>query len=113
MKAIRFTQNWNGKLNNRVFTTIRKCKSDDDYYGSKVGSVFAVMHADKVLFNATLVSADKISYAEIRYEIKATDTGRTDATKINAIFETFYGKFAPTDKFYILLFEKMEKKVSP
>jgi hypothetical protein len=113
MKAIRFTKNWNGKLNNRVFTTIRKCKSDDDYYGTKVGTVFNVVHNDTVIFNARLVSASKYSFARIPEELKAVDTGRSDKADWYAIFESFYGKFDDADLFDVLLFEKVHKEVTP
>ncbi|MDD3906498.1 MAG: hypothetical protein PHS46_08280 [Candidatus Omnitrophica bacterium] len=112
MKAIRFTKNWNGKLANRVFTTIRKSKSlEEDYYGSKIGTVFNVVHNDTVLFNARLVSALLYQYARIPDELKAVDTGRTDKKDWYAIFESFYGKFDDTDLFYVLVFEKVAKEV--
>lgn len=111
MKAIRFTKNWNGKLANRIFTTIRKCKSDDDYYGTKVGTVFNVVHNDTVLFNAKLISAVKWHFDQIPYELKAIDTGRSEPEECLAIFESFYGKFNPEDLFYVLVFKKMAKEV--
>jgi len=41
MNRIRFTHNWNNKLNNNIFTTIRTWNADKDhYYSSKVDKPF-------------------------------------------------------------------------
>lgn len=107
MKAIRFTKNWNGKLNQRIFTTIRKCKANEDYYGEKAGNVFSVLLAGFAPFNARLISAKRYRFEQIPDELLALDTGHTDPKAAIAVFESFYGAFPRTDQFYILLFERV------
>ena len=111
MRNIQFYKDWNRKLGCDVFSTIRRCKGMDDYYGEHIGSVFNVVANDKVLFPARLVSANLVPFSSIPPEIIMLDTGRADPVESLAIFEAFYGKgFDKATKFYILIFEKVGKK---
>lgn len=109
MKTIKFSRNWNGKLNNRVFSTIRKDR--DGYYQSKEGDIFNVVHNNSVIFTARLVSARSMPFKDIPNELLTLDTGRTDFKEAMGIFQTFYGAgFNTADKFNILIFERLDKK---
>ncbi len=109
MKNISFTSNWNGKLRNQIFTTIRKHKGGEDYYGPKVGSIYNVFLRNDCVASGRLLEAPLKPFREIPELVLMLDTGTTSKEEALKIFEGFYGKFSEEDLFYVLVFEKPSK----
>jgi hypothetical protein len=111
MKQIKFFKDWNGKLGNKIFSTIRK-KHDvpEDYYGAKVGQIFDLFLQDRKLGKARLLSAQIYHFADIPAEIMLLDTGTNTYQDAIGVFYGFYKTIQPTDKFYLLLFERLNGK---
>ena len=90
-KQIKFSHNWNGKLDNDIFTTIRRYTPEKyRYYMNSVGDPFDVVlkrlfHSNAILEG--LFVAEKFS--DIHSVILMLDTGMTDMTKIHKLFEAF------------------------
>jgi hypothetical protein len=108
MNNIPFIVNFNGKLNNNVFTTIRKHKGgESNYYSPKIGSNYNVMLKENVIGTAKLLSARMLRFKEIPELVLLLDTGMSDYDNAVQVFEKFYGKFSHDELFYILFFEKV------
>lgn len=67
---INFTRNWNGKLDNDIFTTIRK--EDYPFKTNDVGEVYVNGVFKK---NVTALYVDTIPYEDLNWVTKALDTG--------------------------------------
>lgn len=104
MKQIKFSHNWNNKLNNDIFTTIRKSTSEKQkYYNSLIGEQFEVMLKDSARGIATLLTVHEFEYRHIHPILLLLDTGIEDYYKIEKVFRKF-GMTSVTDKFLILTF---------
>lgn len=75
LKTIKFNKNHNGKLNNDVFTTIRK-----QNYGIALGDCAAIVLMDKVYKWVECVGVTTQWYADLSPVIIACDTGICDET---------------------------------
>lgn len=109
--TIKFSHNWNNKLNGFVFTTIRKWEAEKaDYYFRNKGQVFTVLLNAKVFGSARLLEVYVESIEDLLglegWSVPALllklDTGLTDLSTILDLFR----KFGVTDKIIILLFER-------
>lgn len=103
MLQIRFSHNWNNKLGNMVFTTIRKwdVEKADYYFGSK-GKTFTVLLNDKEFGTAKLVDVAIGNINDLPEVLLLLDTGLTRQEEIMELFK----KFGVKDKVIILLFER-------
>lgn len=78
MNRIKFSHNWNNKLNNEYFTTIRSTGYDDkkfDYYSEKVGEVFSVILKGKEICKAELIFVEARDIDDICEALLIIDTG--------------------------------------
>lgn len=109
MKVISFARNWNSKLNNKIFSTIRKLKEggNPDYYIELEGSVFSVNLNNAPIFKARLIKASRMKFTEIPEEMIYLDTGEPDYQKAKDIFKNFYGDVKPDDWFNVLIFQRV------
>ena len=109
MPTIRFSHNWNSKLDGQVFTTIRKYEPDKyDYYLGYRGQIFTVMLDNHKVGEAKLVDVFIQDYYEIPELLLRLDTGMVDMLKVKQLFNNFGIK--GDDRCIILLFEKVEAK---
>jgi len=100
MPNIKFTHNWNNKLDCFVFTTIRRSfPSKDAYYDAQIGNVFQVMVKGELHSYATLRTVYKGAFETIHEIIKALDTGVFDPEQYKWVFKGF----GITDKTPVLL----------
>ena len=101
-RQIKFIHNWNNKLNNPVFTTIRSYSARKYlHYSNHVGEVFDVVLAGERVSQARLVDADVCDFKGISVALLALDTGIVNQGDICKLF----GKLRATDRVIILLFE--------
>ena len=57
MNQIKFSHNWNNKLSNDIFTTIRRFTDEKfDYYKENLNKKFEVVLKNKVIGNNTIIS---------------------------------------------------------
>ena len=87
MNRIKFSHNWNNKLNNEYFTTIRGTGGDYDnkkfeYYSEKIGEVFSVLLKGKEVCKAELVMVELREFDDICHALLIADTGTTEYMKI-------------------------------
>ena len=76
MLTIQFAENWNGKLDKKVFTTIRRSdEKKKDYYVSHLEDEFEVKLKGKYFGKATLFGVWYGKFEEIPKEILIEDTG--------------------------------------
>lgn len=98
---IKFSHNWNSKLNCKFFTTIRK-PDVFSYYEQRIGEIFNVILNDEILCKALLRDATLTSLNKITPELLVLDAGTVDYKKM---FERFH----VVDQCVLLLFEKIEE----
>jgi hypothetical protein len=90
VNQIKFSHNWNGKLNHTVFTTIRKWSAGKhNYYARKMEEDFQVILNDTTVCIATLISTNVARYDDIHFGLLAVDTGFSVRKQINNLFERF------------------------
>ena len=90
MNKIKFSHNWNNKLNHEVFTTIRKSTPEKcQYYFDEVGKVFEVVNLDKHICNARLIEIEEKKFKEIPLGLLHTDTGIINNYEIEDLFKRF------------------------
>jgi len=95
---IKFSKNWNNKLNCEFFTTIRKFnKKKYDFYLKYYDVVFDVILKGKKICEAKLVDIEKIKLSEITPALLYIDTGQFHPLDV---FKNFGIK---SDDFVILL----------
>ena len=104
MNNVKFSHNWNNKLNCNVFTTIRKYTDNKaDYYGCNVDGEFAIDLNGVIVGTAILVSVRLETLYKIPAEVIMVDSG-LDREKAYDLFEKFGIKFG--DDCLILTFKK-------
>jgi hypothetical protein len=87
MKEIKFSYNWNNKLNCFVFTTIRL----ENHSKYKIDETYTIFLKDKEIKTATIIDIKTIYLHQINTYIALLDTGYpVDETK--AIFKMMYPK---------------------
>lgn len=104
---IKFSNNWNDKLDNFVFTTIgvsdaRKLR----YYRQSIDKVFDVFLKGKRYTQASLKIVSLYQFGAIPHILLAIDTGKINYTENVDIFKKF-GLYDDNTEMIILLFEKI------
>jgi hypothetical protein len=96
---IRFSYNWNGKLNNRVFTTIR-LHSSKKY---RAGQTFHIELKGKVILTATIIDKYITTLTDLTDYVCYLDTGYNKADTLG-IFRRMYKNIDLTSaKFDLIL----------
>lgn len=102
---ISFSHNWNNKLDNKIFTTIRgHTAGKAEYYHRSVNHLFDVELNKEVYAEAKLISVSINKLCLLPYHILALDTGLTRLADIQELFRRF--KLGWHDQCLLLLFEK-------
>ncbi|MFH0806028.1 MAG: hypothetical protein V1901_04085 [Patescibacteria group bacterium] len=98
MNKIKFSHNWNNKLNNNIFTTIRKYTEEKYIYYTKalennfeiiVGYGIKDVRPIRNFKTAILKSVERRYYEDIPYGLLFTDTGMTSREEIKELFRKF------------------------
>ena len=90
MNTIKFSHNWNNKLNNDIFTTIRNHTLEKEkYYRKQIGEIFEVELQEKKTGEARLMKVEVKEYIEIDFNLLMLDTGMTNLRKITKLFLDF------------------------
>jgi len=106
-KVIRFSHNWNNKLDNLIFTTIRNSNEAKlKYYKEAIGYGFDVFLKKKKYCYAELQQVEEYLFDDIPEGLLMTDTGMqfSEMQQLFADFGIEYG-----DKVLILTFEGINK----
>jgi hypothetical protein len=104
MKAIKFSHNWNNKLNCNCFTTFR-VKSDK----YKVGEIYAIYLKDEFICQAVIIDIKIIKLKDVNNWLAMIDTGY-DKFEFEKIIRNMYkNKFENIDdlEFMIMLLKKL------
>ncbi len=102
---IKFMHNWNDKLDNPLFTTIRNYNENKlVYYSESVGKVFSVLLKDKEYCRAELIDAWFYKIYDLPAPFIALDTGITDYPEAIKLFR----KFGVREGTIVLLFKKKD-----
>jgi len=110
MNQIRFSHNWNDKLDRRYFTTIRSHSDKKyNYYHAGIGGVFYVYLKGEIYCEAELLDVRGLLYYDILYSTLLLDTGIEDAEKIDNLFKRF--KISGADEVIILTFKRIIKEL--
>lgn len=98
---IKFSKDWNKKLQCRFFTTIRNANYSN-YYVLRVGEKFDVYLNKKYIFKAILHDASVVKFEDVKTpELFVLDTGELN-------YEDVFKKFKLKDTFTLLLFERID-----
>lgn len=102
--TIKFSHNWNKKLNNDIFTTIRKHTPDkESYYNRILGERFNIMKDKEFMGTGELFLIECKKYKDIPWELLILDTGLVSQADILYLFKKF-GLKSVNDKMIILWF---------
>lgn len=105
---IKFTHNWNNKLFNTIFTTIRAyTKEKHEYYQKNLHSDFDVMIEGARFGGARLIGVHIKRFGDIDPSFLRVDTGIEDMEAIKALFKRF-GIDAPDTQVLILTFARWQ-----
>jgi len=108
MNQINFSHNWNDKLHNKIFTTIRRRTPEKwRYYIDNLDTIFEVVLNDEFIGKARLVTMRETTLQKIitnSPELLCVDTGFSCLVKICDTFRTF----GATKDVLILTFENIE-----
>lgn len=96
---INFMHNWNNKLDNVFFTTIRK-PSVYNYYSSREGEIFKVLLKKSEYKQATLMDAELVQLENVTPMLLILDTGTIHYKKL-------FEKFKVYNKACLLLFKTL------
>ncbi len=99
LDPINFSYNWNNKLNNNYFTTLRKS------INYQVGGYYQVMLKKEKISKVEVIKRIKLSYAQLTDVFCFLDTGYS-ADETRNILNTMYQEdlLAPNDDKYIYLY---------
>ena len=103
MTTIKFSHNWNKKLNCDLFTTIRKSKG---YWKQHIGELIDVELEGAVCGKAELIDVDTMKFRDVSQLVVELDTGMVGADSI-WLFKKF-GIIQDTDV-DILIFKKVKE----
>jgi len=107
MKTIRFSHNWNNKLDCNVFTTIRKYTDEKfEYYSDAVGKPFKVLLKKAVVCEAELHSVVCMNSCNLDASLLMTDTG-LEPPEARELLRRF--GVGDEDKVLILIFKKKQE----
>jgi len=110
MNTIRFSHNWNNKLNCKIFSTIRKSNAGKrKYYTNLIGEIFEITRDTGINPSndnyAILRDVKERRFSSIDNIILILDTGSKDIDEAKEIFKKF--RISGSDNVLILLFEKI------
>lgn len=98
MDYIKFGENYNGKLDQEEFSTIRIY--DFDRY--KIGHIYNIMLGDQVLYKAVITKMRPIvDLKKLPDHIIKADSGRENAEEFLRLMESFYGNL--DDKKWLMI----------
>lgn len=87
---VKFSHNWNNKLNCKVFTTIRSFSENKlNYYQSAIGKEFSVELNGKHFCRAKLLIVEHMQLDEIPDALKCMDTGLSSHIEAFELFRKF------------------------
>lgn len=90
MNSIKFSHNWNHKLDNDIFTTIRNWTPEKEgYYRSQLGKTMEVLLHGAKGGEARLLSVRVVLYTMIDSALLRLDTGMADLNEIKKLFINF------------------------
>jgi hypothetical protein len=103
--VIEFSHNWNNKLNNTYFTSIRQ----ENLTKYIIGKLYDVILKDELLKHAILVDIRKFQIKDLTNYMACLDTGYSKEESLN-IFSKMYKIDASTSEkvFYFLLFKTIK-----
>jgi len=105
MNVIKFSHNWNQKLDHKLFTTIRRWTyQKETYYKSQVGSDYKVYLENQEYTIATLKNVEIFGYGDIPTGLLIIDTGINNLKEVHATFRKF--GLTPGTRAMILTFER-------
>lgn len=96
--VIKFSHNWNNKLDNVIFTTIRK-KDVYSYYSQRLDEPFMVMLKGVHVGDAVLIECRVDDFVSIPKELLMVDTGTSD-------YHQIFKRFGVVDTCVILTFKR-------
>lgn len=99
-RRLDFSKNWNGKLLNDVFTTIRAY----NYEKYEDTALFEVWCGKTFLGTAELVNKRGLKFRELSTPLLWVDTGH-DEVYAKAVFHNMYKNLTPDAAFYLLVFK--------
>lgn len=94
MHKLKFSKNWNGKLNSRMFTTIRKYE-EFNAERFKVGNQLEIMYKNEVVAIGEVVDCIDVRFGLIPRYLRQLDTGYL-LHEANIVFESLLGTTLPT-----------------
>lgn len=104
MNKVKFSHNWNNKLNNNIFTTIRKHTLDkEDYYMGLINKDVEIDLKDKLAKIAVIRDVYRYKFSEILLCVLRLDTGINDISKLFELFMKFGIK--GDDEVLLIVFE--------
>lgn len=87
---IKFTKNWNNKLDNPIFNTIRNHVVSAPPYEDMVGETFSIWLKDSgVIGKARLINVGLRLFSDIPYGMLCSDTGIHNYCDIVTLFQEF------------------------
>ena len=106
--VIKFSKNWNNKLECDVFTTIRDWSLEkQDYYLSNLTKIFDVELNGKKKCEAKLIYVDcSAVLGRLSTAVLAMDTGLVEPQKIYELFKGF--GIGLEDRVLLLIFERVK-----
>lgn len=105
MPQIKFSENWNRKLDNYIFTTVRKFTEEKyKYYQDQIDKHFEVMLEGNVIGFAKLIEVEKRNFLDVGRTMLRLDTGIISGDAIMRLFDEFGIK--QNDKVIILTFTR-------
>ncbi len=110
MPTIRFSTNWNGKLNNKSFTTLRV----HDPLRYKAGTIFSVEVDGKLFVNAKVITVKTMTLSKVSEFEARLDSGYSRKEFINLIKRLYRNRafLYNSQKFDLVLFERMDSQAS-
>jgi len=104
MRQVKFSTNWNNKLDCRCFTTIR-LKNPSKH---KLNEVYAILLKNSVHKKAEIVSIRTIYYSQINEYIARLDTGYPEAEAKGIIKRMYPNVDLKTKPFSFILFQTIK-----
>jgi len=102
---IKFSYNWNNKLNCNVFTTFRI--KNEKY---QVRNIYEIYLKEKYLFDAEIVSIKELKLDEVDDYISYLDTGYS-VNEFKKIMKKMYREKVDCLTFYLILLKKKGEKL--
>lgn len=109
MNTIKFSKDWNSKLQKNIFTTIRLCNYEKwNFYKSREGDEFTILLKNKNIGKAGLINVEYINFNQLPTGLICADTGfrKKEALKV-------YKKFGIDDNsnVIVLTFERVSDDI--